>query len=203
VDGSGNVTTAVIYYNSGEIPTTDGRIAVFAFCSRSGVSSIGDATLFANVTPSELAAGQPLKTDVIKQVNSNIRESVLRPEYFDSGEFTNGDTVSTPTSAIDSYAYSRDECVYLWEICDTGPETSGKIRIVVWYAWVDPSTGAVTFNRYALLDGGTSVSLVHTGKVRVTTIGIRSHTAAPPTPPGGISVGGIVGSDNGDTVNGV
>jgi hypothetical protein len=206
IDASGNVSLTVTYYDDGEIPTNDGRVMVFAFCCRDGVSSIGNATLFADVLNSSIASGNPVKTNIIKQINSNIRESVLRPEYFDAGEFTNGATVALPVSPVDGYTYTRDECIYVWEVCDTGAETSGNIRIVLWYAWVDPSTGAVTFNRYALLNGGTTVNLVHTGKIRVVIVAMRSHIAADPTDvPDTSEPGGILGAPDsyGDTVNGV
>lgn len=157
-----------------------------------------DGTSYAWFDDLLLSKCLPARADLLLQILKNAREASLRPEFFDSGVFTNGDTVPLPTGA-DGYSYARDECCYIPMLADTGAETSGSIRVCTFSASVDAATGNVTTERFALLDGGTTVRSVHTLTVRVLTVAIRSAQApTPETPPaGGIGPPGGGGDSGG------
>jgi hypothetical protein len=72
------------------------------------VDSIGGKSL-----ESLLLGGSPLTQSLIRAIAANARFGAVRLEVFDGGYYANNDTVGLPTSLVDSYAYSRNECLYM------------------------------------------------------------------------------------------
>jgi hypothetical protein len=68
---------------------------------------------FTDLADSAIAGGQPLTDANIQAISHNAKFGVVRPEIFYMGFFTSGNTVPTPTSPVDGYAYARTECAYI------------------------------------------------------------------------------------------
>jgi hypothetical protein len=67
---------------------------------------------FFDVADSVIVGGQPLTDDALSKISHNAKFGVVRLEPFYMGFFTNGNTVPTPVSPVDGYAYSRAECLF-------------------------------------------------------------------------------------------
>jgi hypothetical protein len=148
-----------------------------------GAFAPSNANSFAWVDSNQLAAGKPLRYDLLQQVNKNTRQACVTPEIFLSGNFTNGQTVPLPTGA-DGYVYTRAELTYIWEWNTTGANASGMIRLVALASWVDQNTGVVSITE-AHLKTGQRVAWDNEGTLRVITIGRRSSVN--PNPPAAIA----------------
>jgi len=70
--------------------------------------------------------GQPLRASTLEVLNKNILEATLSPEIFAPVVYHNGDIVPLPVSAVDGYAYKREELTYLWNWNNTGPESEDQ-----------------------------------------------------------------------------
>jgi hypothetical protein len=170
---TGLLNTVVTYYNSGNYVSNDGRMEVFAFCTRN--FTIGAGTVdFIDISLDFLASGVPDRFDVMAVAVKNMRYAALRPEFF-SGSYTNGQTVALPTSTQDGYVYSREELTYVYGYIDTGSPSS-NIRIGSWNCTIDQSTGVVTSQITRVQDGGGFVPTTD-GHLRVITIARRDHVA--------------------------
>lgn len=163
---NGTATAAACSYTTEAIQLSDLHIA--------------DGDQFAWLNTDDLAAGKPSRTDLLVQLNKNLREAVCRPEFFDAGQFTHGQTVPLPVSLIDGYEYSRDEIVYLFEMGDTGDNLSGMIRILSWDAYIDPATGLVSITEMHRRDGG-HIAYDNEGKLTVKVMAIRGNVVSVPT----------------------
>jgi hypothetical protein len=111
---TGAVSVSVDFiYNGGQNITTltnYGRIAVFAFCRRSTTpASLSLASSFTELDPSFFFPGETLRASTLTTIEDNINEAILSPEFFGPTSYNDGDTVPTPTSPVDGYAYSRSE----------------------------------------------------------------------------------------------
>lgn len=160
-----------------------GRIAVFAFCSRSDLMSgiSGTANAFSEIdVDTVFVPGTDLRASTASQLNKNLREAACSPEFFGPTEYASGDTIPTPTSAIDSYAYSRAELTYIWEWSDTTPASGTHLRTAAWRGSISQTTGVVSLQIWRLADGGPIVQGLESGqhlRVRVTTVAIRGGHA--------------------------
>ncbi len=67
---------------------------------------------FFDIADSAIAGGQPLTDDALAKISHNAKFGVVRVEPFYMGFFTNGNTVGTPVSPVDGYAYTRQECLF-------------------------------------------------------------------------------------------
>lgn len=75
---------------------------------------------------SNLAADQPLTDYDLSKISNNAKFAAVRPETF-YGWYANGETVKIPTSAVDGYAYARQELEYTVAGWDTrSPAVSGS-----------------------------------------------------------------------------
>lgn len=200
VEADGTVHTNVGYRYDSYIDMGDqfGRIAVTALCFRGGVSGITSANDFAWFDSTLLGPGDPCRTDLMVQINKNVREAVARPEMFDAGDFNDGDTVPLPTSGIDGYTYTRAECIYLYEMGDTGviPRPSpyhGNIRLIGWSGSVNQSTGVVSISEIHKKDGGANVT-DNNGTLRVKILAFRNSSHTLPVPQ-------VISSDGGDSAS--
>lgn len=63
---------------------------------------------------STIAADQPLTDYSIQKISNNAKFGAVRCEIIFMGFYHHGDTVLTPISPVDGYAYARGEVQYLW-----------------------------------------------------------------------------------------
>jgi hypothetical protein len=162
VDASGNVSITVQYVdNNGNLITThDGRVAVFAFCRRTGTpaSLAAVADLFEEISYDFFMPGSPLPAEapdnIPLQILNNILEAILAVEYFGPTDYGDGDTVPTPTSTVDGYAYQRSELTYVWTWADTTNQEGNNLRVPLFLANIDQITGVVSIEVWRLPPGG-------------------------------------------------
>lgn len=68
---------------------------------------------FFDLADSAIAGGQPLTDDSILKISHNAKFGAVRTEMIFMGFYTSGNTVPTPTSPVDGYAYARGECQFI------------------------------------------------------------------------------------------
>jgi hypothetical protein len=71
---------------------------------------------FNDIADSAIAGNQPLTDDSLLKISHNAKFAAVRCECIFMGYYGAGDTVPTPTSPVDGYAYSRAECSFIWMI---------------------------------------------------------------------------------------
>jgi hypothetical protein len=97
------------------------------------------------VAEASFVPGSTLRASNVLQINANINEAILTPEFFGVTEYATGDTVATPVSPVDGYTYSRDELTYVWAWSAVRPQVgTGQVRIPIFYGGVDQASGLVT-----------------------------------------------------------
>ena len=57
IDGSGNVSTQVVFFDNGEIATNYGRLTVVAFCQRRPMTVTAEANAFTDVSDANMMSG--------------------------------------------------------------------------------------------------------------------------------------------------
>ena len=185
VNSSGVVSVSVAYIdNSGTLTTytTQGRLAVFAFCTRSGTPSGITLTGFQEISYDNFMPGQPLPFDtVVDEIASDINEALATPEFFGPTIYKDGDTIPCPSSVFDpSYTYVRNELHYVYELSDTTNQTGSHLRVPIWYTDINTATGFVKINVWRLPPGGPTVDDNNT-LGRISVIVVARRQAAPPT----------------------
>lgn len=157
VSSVGVVSTTVKYIddNGNVNSTNDGRLAVFAFCTRSGTPSGLTLQPFTELDFDLFMPGSPLEYPTVQSISDDILNAIGTPEFFGPTTYKDGDTIPAPTSVIDpSYTYTRAELQYLWGWSDTTPASGSNVRVVYFYGHVDNLTGAVTLRCWRLPPGG-------------------------------------------------
>lgn len=145
------VVSLNIQYRNGD--STDGTAMVWLLCFRkvAAMTPPGGA-LFVDMSTDSFTTGNPLRSDLMQNVNENAKFSILRPEIFsyaiDPGIST---TVPIPKSTIDGYQYGRGELTYLWFFTDSGPS---PWRINDFMMFVDPQSGILNTRNDYYHDGG-------------------------------------------------
>lgn len=185
IDATGNVSITVkMIDDSGNLNTISGygRIAAFAFCTRSTTpSSLSLANAFAEQALDTFASGKTLRASNLLQLENNILESLLTPEFFGPTSHANGDTISLPVSPVDGYTYARSELTYLWTWSDTTPQTGSNLRVALFYGSVNPTTGVLTLNVWRLPPGAALVDDNNTlCRANVLVMARRGQPAQPP-----------------------
>jgi hypothetical protein len=179
----GSVTISVTYIDDfgSLVPTTDGKIAVFAFCQRSGTpgSISPPATNFAEISFGKFMPGRALEYPDVQQILDNTLQAIVTPEYFGPTTHNDGDTVPLPTSPIDGYAYSRAECTYVWAFTDTTMASGSNLRMASFGGDVNQNTGVVTLYGYRLPPGGPYVS-ENTSLPTITVLTVARRAQAAP-----------------------
>jgi hypothetical protein len=66
---------------------------------------------FVDLPDSAIAADQPLTDYSLTKISNNAKFAAVRPETF-YGWYRDGESVKLPASAVDGYAYSRQELEY-------------------------------------------------------------------------------------------
>ena len=172
--------------NNYSYDSTSGRLAVFALCARARTGSPSSpASQFAEIPNSLFYPGNPLPASLGAQLVNNINEAALSPEFFGPTLYEPGDTIPTPTSSVDGYAYQRSELIYIWEwhVMDTGslgddPRSYGgstHVRTPLFSAAINQSTGVVSTNIWHLAPGGPYSDHVNSsGAISVVVVGFRA-----------------------------
>lgn len=202
VNSSGVVSTQIFYVddNGNLISFNDGRIAVFAFCQRSGTPGTITPTAngFAELSFDDFMPGSPLPYTLGQQVIKNTQEAMLAVEFFGPTAYGDGSQVALPTSPIDGYAYSRSELYYLYEWSDTTNQTGSHLRVALFYANVLQANGIVSLVVWRLPPGGPYIDDNNSlCRINVLTVARRAAQAPSPlpttgiTPPQGSGAGGI------------
>ncbi len=82
---------------------------------------------FFDIADAAIVGGQPLTDDSIAKISHNAKFSAVRCEIIYMGFFANGNTVPTPVSPVDGYAYSRAELMYVWSIYSNRAPAAGFV----------------------------------------------------------------------------
>jgi hypothetical protein len=184
VNGSGAVSCSVAYVDDNDALTTyttDGRIAVFAFCTRSATPTGLTLSGFEEISYDDMMPGSPLPFDtVVERIASDINEALGTPEFFGPTVYADGATIPLPVSHIDSsYTYARGELHYIYEISDTTNASGSHLRVPIWYTDINSTTGLVKVNVWRLPPGGPEVDDDNTlGRITVTVMARRQQPAA-------------------------
>jgi hypothetical protein len=187
VNGATGLVDTTVTYRIGastDAVTQDGRVRVFAFGFRAGLTVSGTIS-FTDLTASVFLPGKPPLDDDTLTIVRNMKFAVLRPEFFVTTQ-AHGTTVPLPTSPIDGYAYARDELIYLYERSDTAAP-GGIGSLLTLHGFIRQDTGAVTIKTSYFRQGG-AVTNTNNGTFRVVTVALRGKQVevdSDPLDPGG------------------
>ncbi|MDE2097879.1 MAG: hypothetical protein KGL39_11570 [Patescibacteria group bacterium] len=106
----------------------------------SSLTLSGGPPTFTEVPDDDLDSGLIITAAIMQAINEAVCWAAVSCEDF-WGYYQNGETVVTPTSPADGYAYSRQELLYTWEIWDTRPST-GALNGTQTTPTVGPQSGA-------------------------------------------------------------
>jgi hypothetical protein len=180
-DYSGDQTGITTIPGYGTSVTTWRLISGFTLIGSSvGGSSLSGLAVgsFTEIDPSSFYPGQSLRASTMRLIADNCREAMLTPEFFGPVAYADADTIPLPTSTVDGYAYSRAELQYVWEWSDTTNASGSHLRVPIFYASINQSTGVVTLNVWRLPPGGPWTDTDNT-RARITVLVIahreRSH----------------------------
>lgn len=218
ISTSGVVSVTVTFItNGGEdvIPAPSyGRIAAFAFCTRSATPSSGTlANSFTELALDFFAPGTTVRASELLTIKRNIDEAILSPEFFGPTEYADADVVPLPISTVDNYHYSRAEVQYIWSWSDTTNSAPGNshVRLPLFFGSVDPVSGIVKLRVYRLPPGGPYLDDNNTfARIKVLVMATRQaihselmlgvvHDGSIVTPSDSSTV---VKDDSGDLING-
>lgn len=134
---------------------------------------------FFDIADSALAGGQPLTDDTLLKISHNAKFAAVRTENFFMGFFQPGDTVPTPTSLVDGYAYSRAECSFIpvlassrsaaagfvsgqksFPVLASNDPGQGNLLICPYQLDVNDATGALTCQTYWSTSGAENQGVV-------------------------------------------
>lgn len=137
------------------------------------------ANKFAEINNSLFYPGEELPAGIGLQIFENIQEASLSPEFFGPTLYGPGDTIPTPVSSVDSYAYKRSELTYLWEWGEMTPgpwppNSGSNNRCALFSANINQSTGVVTDVIWRLEPGGPYQEETTNGKISVVVVGFRT-----------------------------
>jgi hypothetical protein len=183
VSAVGVVTTQVVTNdNDGNVtfPTNYGRVAVFAFCTRSTTpATLTLANAFAEIPSVNFVPGHALRASSVLQLKKNIEESLLTPEFFGPTVYADNATIPVPTSAVDGYVYSRSELIYIWSWTDTLNISPNGGRLPVFYGSVNQTTGFVDLYVWRL---GSHYDDLDNSLCRITVITVGRRGGWPASP---------------------
>jgi hypothetical protein len=146
------------------------------------------ANKFAEIDNSLFYPGEEIPAGIGAQIFQNIQEASLSPEFFGPTLYGPGDTIPTPVSSLDGYAYSRAELTYLWEWAEMTPggwppNSGSNNRTALFSAVVNQSTGVVSDVIWRLEPGGPYQEETTNGKISVTVVGFRASQQTAITAP--------------------
>ncbi len=205
VNGATGVVDTTVTYRlggpfGGDTITQDGRVRVFAFGFRAGITATGTVS-FTDLNANVFLPGKPPLDDDALVMVRNSKFAALRPEFFVTTQ-AHGTTVPLPTSPIDSYAYARAELIYLYSRNDTAaPGAIGSLLTL--HGFIRQDTGAVTLNTLYYRQGG-AITNPNNGTFRVVTVALRTKDVEVDSDPLGAGGGepGFEGGVDNDLVSG-
>jgi hypothetical protein len=170
--------------------SNDGQLQVFTIAQRQ------QQTLTAAVTPvwtqlqaSTFVTDVPYATNYLTEMNDDSKFSVIGQECIWMGEFTNGETVPTPVSQADDYAYSYGETTFFfswrwttWSGQYTPLPTPSLLygNLASLNAAINASNGLVTCAVGMMAPGGVGYASYNTlGRIEVFAFCQRSRTGTP------------------------
>ncbi len=173
--GTGAVDTSV-RYRKNDLLTTDGRVRVVAFCTRSGLSLAAEHAAWTTVDDSKLLpfSGQSMEDATLVAINRNSKFSLMRPEVF-VDEYANAASIPTPVSPIDGYAYASSEMVSVYTYVTSTPKT-GIGQLTQLRTFVSATLPFIS----TLYKRSGDSDWVKDGKVRVVTLAYRSEVVTSP-----------------------
>lgn len=71
---------------------------------------------------------QYVSDDTLVKLNHSIKFAAIRKEVFNMGYYHDGDSIPTPVSPVDSYAYTVDECMFIPLLGSACPVTGGFVE---------------------------------------------------------------------------
>lgn len=114
ISSAGVVTSNVYFASPGSGSANQGTVQVIVVGQRlAGLTFADGPPAFVNLNDSELRGGAYLSQSKIRALSRNAKFGMMRLEVKNAGYYRNGDTVALPTSPVDGYSYSRNECLYL------------------------------------------------------------------------------------------
>lgn len=209
INPSTGVVSTTVYYstNGGEnlVSTTNGRIAVFAFCQRSATpATVSPLGPFAEIDTNLFMPGSTERApSTLMQMWKNLQAAIVTPEFFGPTLYKHGDTIPVPTSTRDGHVYSRSELYYVFTVATEcsgtyPPGGSDHDRFVLWNISVNQSTGAVSIDIWRLAPGGPYIDAGGSNDSRISVIVVGRRNAQAPSPVTGTSTNAQ--SDAGTTV---
>lgn len=126
--------------------------------------------------------------DTLVKISQNAKFAAVRMETIYMGFYKNGDTIGTPVSPVDGYAYSRAEMLFDFSLYSTRAPGAGFVSgqatvpdisptqadSLYWFTFdIDDTTGAVSITTSYFRNGG-SETVTHDGIVKVSAVCQRS-----------------------------
>ena len=108
---------------------------------------------FFDIADSALVGGQPLTDDSMLKISHNAKFAAVRTEVMFMGFFQPGDSVGTPMSPVDGYAYSRAECMFVPVLASSRSPAAGFVsgqKSFPALATADPGQGSLVVVPYQL-----------------------------------------------------
>lgn len=94
--------------------TNDGTLEVFTIATRRQDSLfIAAPPTYSNLAPGVFAPNNPANSSFMQQLSRNAKFAALSSECIYMGEFVHGQTVPTPVSPVDKYAYGYAEVQFM------------------------------------------------------------------------------------------
>lgn len=87
--------------------------------------TFASAPIFNDLADASIGTDKALTDDAIQKISKNAKFGIVRPEIIFLGYYKNGDTVPTPVSPVDAYAYSTAEVVFDFQLYSTRAPASG------------------------------------------------------------------------------
>lgn len=137
---------------------------------------------FNDLADADIGAEKALTDDAIGKISNNAKFAGVRCEIFDLGHYQNGDTVQTPVSPVDGYAYALGEIIFDFQLYSTravgtpffgGQGTPPAIAAsqagnLLWLIVnIEDATGVVSLQMSYTNDAGVTETTNNDGMVRV------------------------------------
>lgn len=137
---------------------------------------------FVDIPDSLLAPGQIVSDDIMVKLAENAKFAGCHSEYINMGYWKHGDTVSTPFSPVDRYAYDYSEILFQYHLYSTrapgvgfasGQTTppaiaGGQPTNLYWYSVdINDAIGLVSVSVSYFKQGKVAETITHDGIVKV------------------------------------
>jgi hypothetical protein len=191
----GAASTTVTYWDgNNQTVTNDGVVQVVGIFQRALSAYASTPPAYNIFSGTEFMSGHGLAViesgqtlNDLQLLNENVNNAAVRPEVFWNTGKTNAQAPTLPTSPISSYAYSRAECMNVFDLADTGA-MSGDYALRLWVMTVDPGSALIT----ARIDynQGSNQITTSNGSLNIAVVAARAANNMI----GGMAVIGLAGS---------